>query len=105
VKISEMLMQHVEKLQAKSDSSFERYPTDDCVLPNDAIAPMRSLNFSQVCELIETLVEQSGKPLSVVMEKSIKPNASEIAERFPYTSNALNAIIRDFGANATVAAK
>lgn len=98
MKISERLFNHIEQLQAESDrkASYQCYPEHQTILPNDAIYFVRSANLKAVCQLIEDLVSKSGKPLDVVLSKSIAPNLGAITAEFPHISEALNVIIRDF---------
>ena len=95
--IATKMVNYIENLQEEADRSCAQYKDFDCLLPNDELYFTRYTNLKSVCELIESIVTQSGKDLSTVLNKSIKPNLERINSTYPFVSKDLDLIIDYFG--------
>jgi len=94
MRISEQMFNYIQRLQAQADSSFERYPEYQTILPNDSISITRESNLRQFCEFVESLAEKSGKPCSCVLGE-IKKFADDMKAQYRYIGEAIDVLIRD----------
>ena len=93
--IANKIVNHIESLQRCANSSYELYPSHQCILPNDAIAPLRYSQLNDFAKLVESLASQSKKTLSEVVEV-LKVHSDDLKKQFPYIGEAIDVIIKDF---------
>jgi hypothetical protein len=98
---AEFLFHEVQCAQANADAQagLVAYPENACLLPNDAVYPLRVSNLLEVLKLACDLSAQSGKRVGVVLDTMLK-NVEAVEAKYPFTSAALRFLADKYGGNA-----
>lgn len=91
--VGDQLVLHVKRLDEQNGDASR------ALIPKDAAHLVRLANLHAVGELIEEAMREKGLSMGEVIRRAIAPNRESVCQTYPFIERALDAVIRDFGAN------